>query len=43
MHWHATLVGFGMRGTDDDDPADADLALIPGIMEKVILPKLART
>ena len=43
MHWHKALAGYGMGDGDDADPADPDLQLLPGILEKVILPKLSGT
>lgn len=40
MKWYESLIFFGFKSTDILQIEDDDIKLIPGIVEKVILPKL---
>ena len=40
QHWHTALLGYGIRSDEEPRDGDEDLNIIPGVLEKVVLPKL---
>jgi len=43
QHWHTALLGYGIRSDEEPRDAEEDLNIIPGVLEKVVLPKLTGT
>ncbi|KAK7107892.1 PAX3- and PAX7-binding protein 1-like isoform X2 [Littorina saxatilis] len=40
MNWYNCLVFFGCESTQEVDPEDSDVKILPSIVEKVVIPKL---